>query len=1001
MLIVAEASSESSLVSEIEHAAHYLPAQGPIEVFVHHNTLHAFEHLPFHQAVRRAYELYGAQPYLREPEYRQLLVSGRVTSADLRAALEAALGNESSDVEWSLPEELFGSRFDLRLAMLQYPIHRAPARELRWVMAETDALTKFRLDVEPSLRDALLEEARSETRNASDAPSPRLQPSQLESLVLERLWSTCCRGVKRCVSSKQSANQPRQLRLRDTLLKLTNVDMDQIVHPILIPFTAAFLDQGYADTPLPGRDQGFLHAFISLYSGGNRWGEPWLVRLSEHLTRLQTAGRTALESIAQSLRAFGVSEGSREQFVVQTLLALPGWAGMVHQLEHAPSWVYRPAPKDSLVEFLAVRLVLEQVVAEWLAREHLEWTQPIAELNAAKEPEMNCMLNREDSDAEVQLAFEIFQIAQIMGWSPSALDQYMSGVIREITNFDEIARRALFQEAYERNYRHQALEAIRGNLQRSPASPGRPVFQLCTCIDDREESFRRHLEEVQPQCTTYGAAGFFAVAMYYRGIADASYKPLCPAPVTPRHYVKEDVGYTFSGEHARRAEARRRLGRWTHRVHSGSHTFVGGIVTSMLGSLAAFPLVARVLFPRLTSQLRRIAGRLVEPPQVTQLQLERYEDRPGPDAGHVGFNVPEMVEVVQRLLEDIGLTDNFARLCLIVGHGSSSVNNPHSSAYNCGACAGKRGGPNARAFAHMANDFRVRLALVDRGIRVPADTWFLGAYHNTCDDSLGWFDLDRMPPSHHQLFEETKKACDEAALRNAHERCRRFHSTRPNGSLQDALRHVEQRSEDLSQVRPEYNHATNALCLVGRREWSRGLFLDRRAFLTSYDPTQDDESGRILARILAAVIPVCAGISLEYYFSCVDSTRYGAGSKLPHNLVGLLGVMEGAASDLRTGLYQQMVEIHEPMRLLFVVETRPEIIAKIIDENPAIRQLCDGDWVQLVVLDTATEQLWQYQQGDFVAVLSQHLNLPSVPTSRDWYAGRRGCLGFARVERGA
>ncbi len=75
---------------------------------------------------------------------------------------------------------------------------------------------------------------------------------------------------------------------------------------------------------------------------------------------------------------------------------------------------------------------------------------------------------------------------------------------------------------------------------------------------------------------------------------------------------------------------------------------------------------------------------------------------------------------------------------------------------------------------------------------------------------------------------------------------------------------------------------------------------------------------------MAAVVPVCAGISLEYYFSFVDNDRYGCGTKLPHNVTSLVGVMDGHASDLRTGLPWQMVEIHEPVRILFVVETTPE-----------------------------------------------------------------------------
>ena len=138
---------------------------------------------------------------------------------------------------------------------------------------------------------------------------------------------------------------------------------------------------------------------------------------------------------------------------------------------------------------------------------------------------------------------------------------------------------------------------------------------------------------------------------------------------------------------------------------------------------------------------------------------------------------------------------------------------------------------------------------------------------------------------------------------------------------------------------------------MGRRKKTRGLFLDRRSFLVSYDPVQDDAETAILARILGAVVPVCSGINLEYYFSYVDSPGWGSGSKLPHNITGLLGVMDGALSDLRTGLPWQMVEIHEPVRLLFVLETTAKAFLAIMEKNAAIKVMVTNSWVQVAVMD--------------------------------------------------
>jgi len=206
-----------------------------------------------------------------------------------------------------------------------------------------------------------------------------------------------------------------------------------------------------------------------------------------------------------------------------------------------------------------------------------------------------------------------------------------------------------------------------------------------------------------------------------------------------------------------------------------------------------------------------------------------------------------------------------------------------------------------------------------------------------------------------------------------------------------ALAHVQGRAADLAQPRPEYGHATNAFCVVGRRRLTRGLFLDRRAFLVSYDPSRD-EDGAILARIMAAVVPVVAGISLEYYFSYVDPTGYGCGTKLPHNVTSLLGVMDGAQSDLRTGLPWQMVEIHEPTRLAIVVEGTPDCVGRVVQGNPAIERLVRNRWIWLACLDVGSDALWELRSVGFVRHTAKH-RLPVVTgQSASWYQGKRGFL---------
>jgi hypothetical protein len=564
----------------------------------------------------------------------------------------------------------------------------------------------------------------------------------------------------------------------------------------------------------------------------------------------------------------------------------------------------------------------------------------------------------------------------------------------ELAAFGAIERRRILHAAYERFLSHHFYDALVQNP--GSTAPSEPAFQAVFCLDEREESFRRHLEETEPEAETFGTAGFFGVPMYYRGATDAQPRPLCPVAIRPDHYVSErdDGEGTRDGQ---RFAFRRSTGPlFGHNIYLGSHTFFRGAIFMPLAGVAAIvPLVLRVLFPWLGSRLGRLS-RTFAPDRMTRLSLAREQVVP-PVGRYTGFTVDEMAEIVRGVLEGIGITGRLAPLVLVVGHASTSLNNPHESAHDCGACGGGRGGPNARAFAQMADDPRVRQRLAELGLSIPPSTWFLAAERNTCNNAFDFLDADWVPSGLQSVFDKARRAIDTVRERESHERCRRFDDVPLWYPAFATLAHVESRAANLAQPRPEYGHASNAFCVIGRRSRTRGLFLDRRAFLVSYDPTEDGD-GHILGRTLAGVVPVVAGISLEYYFGRVDPTGYGSGTKLPHNVTSLLGVMDGAGSDLRTGLPWQMVEIHEPVRLTIVVESEPRLLARIIQAQADLERLVRNRWIFMAALMPHENRLVEITAEGFEPYAARY----PVPTVRgdslDWYRGKRGHLRIARID---
>jgi len=935
-----------ALDAAVATAAHCLPEQGPIGVFIHHNTLHAFQHLPFEEAVQEAARRNGTEPFLTEAVFRAELARGRILAEDLDAVVAA----EADAPLWPGGP----ARRRLRRLMLAPGLSAANAANLDWMLSEGGLLNGPR---DEELFDIFLKKT---PEAASVPPAVPARP-------------------------------------RDALLAAAGVDVDDTVNARLIRDCSAFLDQGAAAWAMPGREGGFYAAVAALATRPLAL-EPAALSGLGRAFRSQK-GLTPAAVVLACLNDFRVPTKAWETMLVAELLSLPGWAGLIHKLEREPGLAPHTPLPCSLMDFLAVRLTLTRVAVEnaWAARGETRpfWTHWREAAPAAAPSEA----------ARRAGAARLFEAARLLGVTPerAALlsDAELASFRAEVESFGDWERRRVWHLAYERRHEHEILKPLAGHRAgvdpRRPAA--RPVAQVVTCLDEREESFRRALEENDPALETLGAAGFFSVAVQYRGLDDPHAVALCPVVVTPRHAVTERAREDARPTAASRRDRRRLWSAAAHLLEAGSRTMLlGWAFAIVVGLPLIVPMLGRAVAPRFASRARARLARLIPSPD-TELSLHRPDEgsAPAADGFLPGFTVSEQAERIAALLRAAGLTEGHARLVALLGHGSTSLNNPHESAHDCGACGGRRGAPNARIAAAMANDTRVRERMAALGVRVPADTWFVGGYHDTCSDEVSLFDLDAVPETHRTELARLRRSLDAGRAANAHERARRFEAFDDAGSAAEALEHVEDRSDRLSEPRPEYGHATNAVAIVGRRSLTRGLFLDRRAFLVSYDPDRDPNVDS-LAALLGAGGPVCAGINLEYYFSVVDNERYGCGTKLPHNVTGLIGVMNGPASDLRTGLPWQMVEVHEPVRLLLVVENTPERLLAAAGRSPVVVELVKNRWIRLATIDPEDGTV-RVLRGDAFEPLTGAVEPPAALSSVDWYRDKLEHLPIARIAR--
>lgn len=303
-----------------------------------------------------------------------------------------------------------------------------------------------------------------------------------------------------------------------------------------------------------------------------------------------------------------------------------------------------------------------------------------------------------------------------------------------------------------------------------------------------------------------------------------------------------------------------------------------------------------------TAPFSIVALALVSFPQTRQRLLTAIEHLTSPPRPVPTFDLPwpppETAKLIYTCLKDIGTSKRFAKLIVLLGHGSDSVNNPLYSSYNCGACQvrslghlyqprahlhcsqGQHGDRNARLFARAANNAIVRSILTTEfGLEIPSDTHFIAGGVNTCSSALFFHDAHEVPETHTEQLALARQSLHYANGEQCVARCGHFFLEKHDVSHEEAFKILDSRASNLAEIRPELCHSTNGGVVVGRRSLTAGINLDGRAFLLSYDPFEDDAQGTSLQRILTPALVVCSGINLEYLFSS-SHEGHGSGTKV-------------------------------------------------------------------------------------------------------------------------
>lgn len=514
-----------------------------------------------------------------------------------------------------------------------------------------------------------------------------------------------------------------------------------------------------------------------------------------------------------------------------------------------------------------------------------------------------------------------------------------------ITENQNLAQNLILQEAFDLANQRLLIEKFKGGQKAETLKSEQAKAQAVFCIDVRSEVFRRNLEMVDNQIETLGFAGFFAFPINYVPIGHEEGEAQCPVLLKTGPTILEKIP---DEEEHQKALNKRIINRQIQQVWK---SFKSGAVT-------CFSFVSPMglsFLPKIFTDSFGLT-RPVPHPDKEGLSVQNFKKKTisltteNYQTASSGIPLDQQIQMAKNALKAMSLSDDFAKFVLIVGHGSSTVNNPHATGYDCGACGGHTGEANARVVAEVLNNREVRTGLLQENIFIPINTVFLACLHDTTTDEVTIFNEGDVPKERSEELQSLKKS-----LKQAGQAARTERSLRMSASSMSVDEMIQFKSKDWSEIRPEWGLAGCSAFVVANRERTKNINLEGKSFLHSYD-WKKDVGFSILELIMTAPMVVTSWINLQYFGSTVDNQNFGSGNKTLHNVTSGLGVLEGFSGDLRVGLPIQSIHDgdqyqHEPNRLQVIIEAPIDAVNKILEKHPSVKDLCDNGWIYLMVMD--------------------------------------------------